>query len=289
MIINANVGDWIAEKCSTAGTGDLVLTGPIDQTRIKFIDVLPAGGVVWYSINDGLNRESGYGTFVPPNIIQRTNVQTRKIGTLFESPPPSPLVLSGNAIVSSTFTAAAFTNIITSIPPLDDALTTTDNVWSASKIAAEIEAKYPFLKIYMTGMVIMNNAFSEASIHDMQTLVPLSFGIMMLVLLLMIRGFAGTVMTMVVIVMSIVSAMGAGGYLGYPITPPSASAPTIILTVAIANSVHVLVTFYHHMREGMEKKHALTESLRINLQPVFLTSITTAIRSEEHTSELQSH
>jgi len=168
-------------------------------------------------------------------------------------------------------------NVTLQLPGINEAAETPEAVAYARKIAAEIEAKYPFLKIYMTGMVIMNNAFSEASIHDMQTLVPLSFGIMMLVLLLMIRGFAGTVMTMVVIVMSIISAMGAGGYLGYPITPPSASAPTIILTVAIANSVHVLVTFYHQMREGMEKKHALTESLRINLQPVFLTSITTAI------------
>ncbi len=168
-------------------------------------------------------------------------------------------------------------NVTIQLPGINEAKETPEAVAYARKIKTEIEAKYPSIKIYLTGMVMMNNAFSEASISDMQSLVPLSFLVMMVMLLLMIRGFAGTVMTMFVIILSIISAMGAGGHLGYPITPPSASAPTVILTVAIANSVHVLVTFYHHMREGMEKNHAITESLRINLQPVFLTSVTTAI------------
>jgi len=168
-------------------------------------------------------------------------------------------------------------NVTIQLPGINESKETPEAVAYARKIKSEIEAKYPSIKIYLTGMIMMNNAFSEASISDMTSLLPLSFVVMMLVLLLMIRGFAGTVMTMFVIAMSIVSAMGAGGYLGYPITPPSASAPIVILTVAIANSVHVLVSFYHQMREGMEKKHALIESLRINLQPVFLTSITTAI------------
>jgi hypothetical protein len=52
---------------------------------------------------------------------------------------------------------------------------------------------------------------------------------------------------------------------------------TIILTVAIANSVHVLTTFLHDMRLGKEKNAALIESLRINLQPVFLASATTMV------------
>lgn len=168
-------------------------------------------------------------------------------------------------------------NVTVQMPGINESKETPEAVAYARKIKDEIEKKYPSIKIYMTGMVMMNNAFSEASISDMQSLIPMSFAVMMLMLLLMIRGFVGTVMTMVVILMSIAAAMGAGGYIGYPITPPSASAPTVILTVAIANSVHVLVVFYHQMREGMEKNHALKESLRINLQPVFLTSVTTAI------------
>jgi len=71
--------------------------------------------------------------------------------------------------------------------------------------------------------------------------------------------------------------MGLGGYIGFPLTGPSVSSMTIILTVAIANSVHVLTTFIHEMRTGKDKNSALTEALRINLQPVFLASVTTMI------------
>ncbi|MFQ5587158.1 MAG: MMPL family transporter, partial [Thermodesulfobacteriota bacterium] len=71
--------------------------------------------------------------------------------------------------------------------------------------------------------------------------------------------------------------MGLAGWYGIPLTGPSVSAPTIILTLAVADSIHFLVTMFYNMRHGMEKREAIIESLRINLQPIFLTSITTAI------------
>ncbi len=144
-------------------------------------------------------------------------------------------------------------------------------------LAAEIKAQYPQIDIYLSGMVFMNNAFSEASQADMKKLVPISFALMLVTLGFMIRGFSGTFATLLVIIGSIMTAMGMGGYLGFPITPPSASTPTIVLTMAIANCVHILVTLLHEMRMGREKKDAIIESLRINMQPIFLASITTAL------------
>jgi len=47
--------------------------------------------------------------------------------------------------------------------------------------------------------------------------------------------------------------------------------------VAIANSVHILITLLFEMHHGKDKRAAISESLRINLQPVFLASVTTAI------------
>lgn len=147
----------------------------------------------------------------------------------------------------------------------------------ARNLAAEIKTQYPHLDIYLSGMVLMNNAFAEASQADMKKLVPISFALMLITLGLMIRGFSGTFATLLVIFGSIITAMGLGGHIGFPLTPPSASTPTIVLTMAIANCVHILVTMLHEMRMGREKKAAIVESLRINMQPVFLASITTAL------------
>jgi predicted RND superfamily exporter protein len=71
--------------------------------------------------------------------------------------------------------------------------------------------------------------------------------------------------------------MGTAGWMGFKLTPPSASAPTLILTLAVADCVHYLVTFYQNLRKGMDRQAAVIESIRINFSPIFLTSVTTAI------------
>jgi len=76
---------------------------------------------------------------------------------------------------------------------------------------------------------------------------------------------------------SILTGMGLAGWSGILLTPISANAPTIILTLAVADSIHILVTLLYEMRLGKSKYEAIRESLRVNHQPVFITSITTAI------------
>jgi predicted RND superfamily exporter protein len=147
----------------------------------------------------------------------------------------------------------------------------------ARRLVAEIEADNPDLDVYLTGMVIMNNSFMEVILHDQKTLVPMMFGVVILTLIVLLRSAAATLTTFLVIVFSVLTAMGLTGWLGIAMTPPSAAAPTIILTLAVADCVHILVSFLHAMRRGLDKASAMVDSLRINLQPVFLTSLTTII------------
>jgi len=92
-----------------------------------------------------------------------------------------------------------------------------------------------------------------------------------------LRSFTGTVVTLLITILSTIAAMGFAGYTGVKLTPPSAMAPTIIMTIAIADCVHILVSMFHEMRNGKTKREAIVESLRVNIQPVFLTSFTTVI------------
>ena len=147
----------------------------------------------------------------------------------------------------------------------------------ARNMADEFRQKHPDIDIYLSGMVMMNNAFSEGAQGDMGTLMPLMFMIMTIIMWFSIRSISGTVTTMIVIVMSMATAMGIAGWLGILITPPSATAPTIVMTLAIADSIHILVTMFHEMKRGKNKREAIIESMRVNMQPIFLTSVTTAI------------
>ncbi len=147
----------------------------------------------------------------------------------------------------------------------------------ARDLKAQVEARDPNIVVRLTGIVMMNNAFGESSQNDMATLVPLMFLVVAIMLGIMLRSAWGTLATLSIIFMSIATAMGLFGWSGFKLTPPTASAPTIILTMAVADAVHLLVTFFWEMRNGREKRAAMVESIRINAMPIFITSLTTAM------------
>ncbi len=147
----------------------------------------------------------------------------------------------------------------------------------AKKLADDMRQKYPEIDIYLTGGVIMDSGFSEASEDDMSTLIPAMFVTLVVIVGLALRSFTATFSTLLIILMSMFTGIGLAGWLGMLLNPASANAPTIILTLAVADSVHILVTIFQQMRLGKSRREAIVESVRINLQPVFLTSVTTAI------------
>jgi len=185
-----------------------------------------------------------------------------------------PMLL--NRLISTKGDVAGV-NVTIQLPGINEVTEVPEVVAFVRNLAQQYRDDYPNIEIRLNGMVFMDNAFSEAAQSDMQHLMPISFAVMLVALALMLKGFTGTVTTLFVIFGSIAAGMGGAGHLGYPITPPSSTAPPIILTVAIANSVHILVTFLSQMRHGLDKRAAMVESLRINFSPVFLASITTAL------------
>ena len=147
---------------------------------------------------------------------------------------------------------------------------------AARELAATIEADYP-IKIRLSGVIFLNNAFMESSMQDMGTLIPAMYLVILIVAYALLRSFTATILVLIVIIPSITVAMGFGGWMGIGLTPPSASAPTIITTLAVADSIHLLVVMLNRMRDGYDKRESLLYSLRVNAKPIFLTSVTTAL------------
>jgi predicted RND superfamily exporter protein len=168
-------------------------------------------------------------------------------------------------------------NVTIQFPRLDEGSEVPEVVAAVREIAAHIEDVYEGMDVRLSGIVMLNHAFSESAAKDMQSLVPVSILVMLIALGGLLGSLSAVFVTIFVIFLSVIAGLGAGGYLGYPVTPPSASAPTIILTVAIASSVHVILSFFSEMGRGQDRRAAAAESLRINFQPVFLTGLTTAI------------
>ena len=135
---------------------------------------------------------------------------------------------------------------------------------------------YPHMEVHLTGNVIFNNAFPEISKRDMGTLIPVMFLLILVTLWLLLRSLSGVFAAVLLVVLSTTVAMGLAGLMGISLTGVSNVAPIVILTVAIADAVHILTTLQLSL-DGRTKHAAIVEALRLNFQPVFLTSLTTAI------------
>jgi predicted RND superfamily exporter protein len=189
------------------------------------------------------------------------------------------IALSEPRIVNSNVSAEGHvTGInINILPPgksMDEAQVVAEYV---RKLVDDFQQMYPGIDFYLTGSVMFDTAFTDATKDDMQTLIPLMFVVLVVIIGIALRSYTGTLVTFILIFFSMATGMGMAGWLGIALTTASGIAPTIILTLAVADSVHILATVYQQMAMGTAKLQAVAESLRINLQPVFLTSITTAI------------
>jgi len=162
--------------------------------------------------------------------------------------------------------------------PGEDPMSETPAVVNGARaLAAELRQRYPGMNTYLTGTIMLNNAFAEASMVDMTTLIPAFFALVLISLVLWLRSFAAVFTTLGVAILSIMTAMGTAGWLGYPMTPPMAIVPIIILTLAVANCVHLLLPALKGMRRGIARSDALLMSMQVNSTPILLTMLTTVL------------
>ena len=136
---------------------------------------------------------------------------------------------------------------------------------------------HPGINYYMTGDVVMNRTFSDATQNDMETLTPIVFLIIIGVTIILLRSVLGTVAIVAVLVFVINSTMGFAGWNGVVFSPTNAGVPIIVMVIAIADSIHIVTSVLLGMRRGLDRNAAIVESIRINAYPVFITSVTTAI------------
>ncbi len=147
----------------------------------------------------------------------------------------------------------------------------------ARDLAHKFEQAHPEIKLYLMGLVPVNQAFNELAQKDSETLAPLMFVVVVLVLAVFLRTASGVLVTVAVIVCSLLVAVGFMGWVGYAANQVNVSAPTLILTLAVSDSVHLLLSYLEALGRGLPKPAAMEESLELNLGPVFFTNFTTAI------------
>jgi hypothetical protein len=144
-------------------------------------------------------------------------------------------------------------------------------------IASKIKAMHPDVDIHLIGVPVANYSFNDSTEKDLQFLIPLMYGTIILVLAIIFRSLGSVIACIIVIAFATTSGMGMAGWIGYSLNAVTAMTPVIILTIAVCDAVHIIAIYHRHLSLGETRLQAMRESLLVNLQPVLLTSITTAV------------
>ena len=129
----------------------------------------------------------------------------------------------------------------------------------------------------MTGDVVMHQVFAETTQEEARTLIPLVFVIIAAAAAILLRSVFGTLALVIALTFTVNTTMGFAGWIGTVLNPANSGIPIIVLTVAVAHSIHIVASVLEGMERGLGRNEAIAEALRDNIWPVFLTTATTAI------------
>ena len=140
-----------------------------------------------------------------------------------------------------------------------------------------VRLKHPNIELHLNGVTIITNSFNEAAAKDIGSLIPMVYVVILIALAVFLRSFGSVVGSLVVILCASIASIGSAGWLGYALNTTNLSTPLIVLTIAVCDAVHLLSIYLRNLSLGMSREEAMSESLRLNFQPIILTSITTAV------------
>ena len=112
---------------------------------------------------------------------------------------------------------------------------------------------------------------------DMGILGPVSLAMMLFLAVLTLRSIWGMAAIALMLVSVLLSAIGFTGWTGLKLYGESGAALFVLMAVTVAQSVHIIEGMQAGFRQGLDRRQATAYSLRVNVWPVFLTSLTTAI------------
>ncbi|EGQ7950302.1 RND family transporter [Vibrio vulnificus] len=181
-----------------------------------------------------------------------------------------------NALVSEKGDVAVI-NITMQMPGVDETAEVNEVVAYVEQMLSHYREEYPDVTIYKAGIIAMNHSFAMAAQNDSATLVPTMLLVILVFLTIMLRSFLSVLATLVVIIGAIVATLGIVGWAGMFLHVASVNVPTLIMTLAVADCVHVIASMRHFMRQGMPKSQAIHRSVTLNFVPIVITSVTTAI------------
>ncbi|MCF6216791.1 MAG: MMPL family transporter [Emcibacter sp.] len=217
------------------------------------------------SMDDDIIIES---LFSPDSILSATEREEIKKYALSETDLIGQILSPDGAVTAVAINIAA---------PRGDSKAINVIMAEVESLKEDMQSKYSGISLYITGDIPLDNAFAEAYAYDLQYLFPFFLCVIFLVCYFFFRSFLLSAVILVMMILVVAATMGSSGFLGIDLTAGTSAVPIILITISLADFVHLLSAVRIGMRRGLDEMQAVQRSLERNFLPISLTSFTTLI------------
>ena len=139
-----------------------------------------------------------------------------------------------------------------------------------------LKKEYPEADMRYAGIVYIEYLSPLIVKAEMPILIPTILFVILLSLFILLRNVVAVISSLVVIIFSVVTAVGILGHFNSTVSQPFLMVPILVATLAVADCVHLFNVYFQSKLEK-NAKDSIIKSLRLNLEPLLLTSLTTSI------------
>ena len=163
-------------------------------------------------------------------------------------------------------------------PPNPDAnIKLIDTVEYMLEYVDEAKSNHPELDIRVLGTPYQEYISPKMVLSEMPIVMPSMLLLILVSVFFLLRSVFAVLATILVIVLSLIATFGSVGYIGNALNQMVITIPILIITLALADCVHLFSIFFQQRVKGHSSKESMIRSLELNLQPLFLTTLTTCI------------
>lgn len=184
-----------------------------------------------------------------------------------------PFLSNGYIAPDFDLTLASVRLRVTSI----DSQQSRDIVQASNVLIKSLQERYPSVQFYVSSEAHYEQSNRDAMISDLSFLLPLVLLLCTAIICFSFRSIALGCCILGVALLTVLMTIGALTWAGQDFNTISVMAPLVVVTIAVADSVHIISIFRQSLQQGLSPTAAMSQSLQFNLRPISLATITTLI------------
>ncbi len=284
----ADLGRQIAKLANAPIESDTWMhIDEVKQTLEFFAEDTPTGTIknltatldLWLEKISPIKKVSSLSS--TDNILVRND--RLEVGPIYESIPPGPDALT--KLEEEVTSNDMFQNILISNTSKNTSINIELNLSEENikdryliykKVQEIVENKIPGSENhYIAGLPAVTAALGKVMEDDSKKLFAIVIFLVMTCLLITFRMLKGLLVPLSVVLLSLVVTLGVKAFLGIPLNIITISLPVFILSIGVADGIHMFSEYRDCLLRGLGKKEAVEETLDHLTMPVIMTSLTT--------------